>query len=134
MKLGENIKNFRTFRRITQQELADYLGKSKSVISNWERGENSPDVDSCEKICKLLRVTPNELFGWEKCKEYEAWRIKVQESAEKIQILKNKVSKMLSEINELEKQQSALQDDSQLEAEYTIDFNGINVPIEKKKN
>lgn len=70
MKLHENIKNFRTFRQITQQELADMLGKSKSVISNWERGENSPDLDSCEQMCKIFKVTPNELFGWEENKEY----------------------------------------------------------------
>ena len=57
--IGENIKNFRTFRGIKQQDLADMLGRTKSVISNWERGANSPDVEICEKLCKILRVTPN---------------------------------------------------------------------------
>ena len=71
--ISENIKNFRTFRGIKQQELADRLGKSKSVISNWERGENSPDVESCAQLCKILDVTPNELFGWEMNLEYDRW-------------------------------------------------------------
>lgn len=73
-KINENIKNFRTFRGIKQQDLADALNRSKSVISNWERGENSPDIDTCEKLCKILKVTPNELFGWEVCREYEQWK------------------------------------------------------------
>lgn len=55
MKISDNIKNFRIFRNIKQQELADALGKSKSVISNWERGENAPDVESCQKLCQKIQ-------------------------------------------------------------------------------
>lgn len=69
--IGEIIKNFRTWRGVTQQEMADYLDKSKSVISNWERGTNSPDVESCMGICKLLNITLDELVGWKKNKDYE---------------------------------------------------------------
>lgn len=72
--VGDNVKKYRTFRGIKQQELADALGKSKSVISNWERGENSPDVEICAQICKILKVTPNELFGWEDNKEYSNYQ------------------------------------------------------------
>jgi len=73
MKLNENIRNFRKFRGIKQQELADALGRTKSVISNWERGANSPDLESCEKMCRIFNVTPNELFGWEENAEYIKW-------------------------------------------------------------
>ena len=40
--LGDNIKKYRVFRKITQQEIADRLNKSKGVISNWfmEKKEN----------------------------------------------------------------------------------------------
>lgn len=71
--VGDNIRKFRTFRGIKQQDLADMLHKSKSVISNWERGENSPDVETCVQICRILEVTPNELFGWEVNRAYEQW-------------------------------------------------------------
>lgn len=102
MKINENIKNFRTFRGIKQQDLADMLGKSKSVISNWERGENSPDVDSCEKMCKILRVTPNELFGWEKNQEYEKAAQRIQEYQKRIYELMEKKREIDLEIEELE--------------------------------
>lgn len=68
--LSENIKKFRIFRRITQQEVANSIGKSKSVISNWERGDNQPSPDEVEKLCSLFNVTPNEMFGWEENKDY----------------------------------------------------------------
>lgn len=96
MKLHENIKNFRTFRGIKQQQLADALNRSKSVISNWERGENSPDVESCEKMCKIFKVTPNELFGWEKNDEYMQW-------IEKKWIIEHELSDLKSQRDEIQK-------------------------------
>ena len=102
MKINENIKNFRTFRGIKQQQLADLLGKSKSVISNWERGENSPDLESCEKMCKILKVTPNELFGWEENPEYLNHVKRVKAYQERISQLRTEIAKMQSEINNIE--------------------------------
>jgi transcriptional regulator with XRE-family HTH domain len=64
MKLGENIKNYRLFRQMTQEELAKKLNRSKSVISHWEKGENNPDLDTCEELCRILSITPNQLFAW----------------------------------------------------------------------
>ena len=109
MNINENIKNFRIFRGIKQQELADQLKKSKSVISNWERGENSPDLDSCETLCKIFRVTPNQLFGWEPNPEYEQWKQKVAENQKRINALKNKMESMTAEIAKLEDEQAQLQ-------------------------
>ena len=95
--LNENIKNFRKFKRITQEELALKIGKSKNVISNWERGDNSPDVDNIDKICQILGVTPNQLFGWEKYPEYEKY-IEIMDKKAK------KLSELIDEKNSLDKQ------------------------------
>ena len=73
MKLHENIRNYRKFRGITQQQLADALGRTKAVISTWENGLHSPDLESCEKMCRIFSVSPNELFGWEENQEYIEW-------------------------------------------------------------
>lgn len=55
--LNENIRKFRELRKLTQKQFAERLNKSRNVISNWERGENSPDPDTVEQICKILEVT-----------------------------------------------------------------------------
>lgn len=82
--LNTNIKEFRIMRRITQKEFAEKLHKSRNVISNWERGENSPDPDTIEQICKILEVTPNMIFGWEPCPDYVKRIEKLREYATQV--------------------------------------------------
>lgn len=82
--LNQNIKNFRIFRGLTQEDLASKLHKTKNVISNWERGENNPDVESIEIICKMLDVTPNQLFGWDVCDAYEKYQRILKEKEKKL--------------------------------------------------
>lgn len=62
--LADNIRKYRLQNNITQDELAKKLGKSKNVISNWERGDNRPDADSIELMCKIFAISPNDIYGW----------------------------------------------------------------------
>lgn len=98
--LHENIRNFRQLRKLTQKEFADKLNKSRNVISNWERGTNAPDPDTIEQICKILAVTPNMLFGWDKCPDYEMYQRKLMTYNMKIAALteqKERIEAALSE-------------------------------------
>lgn len=65
MALSDNIKEARTKRGLTQDELAKILNKTKNVISNWERGDNKPDADTLFTLCDILGVDPNYLLSWE---------------------------------------------------------------------
>ena len=67
--IGENIKRFRIQAKFTQEELATRLGKSKNVISNWERGDNKPDADTIEEICFIFNISPNQIYSWEDAAE-----------------------------------------------------------------
>ncbi len=67
--IGENIKSFRIQAKFTQEELATRLGKSKNVISNWERGDNKPDADTIEEICLIFNISPNQIYSWEDAAE-----------------------------------------------------------------
>lgn len=67
--LSENIKNFRLLRGLSQADLALIVHCSPNVISNWERGINSPDVEIVEQMCKLFKVTPNMMYGWDESQE-----------------------------------------------------------------
>lgn len=64
-KLNENIKRYRLLSNLKQEDLASQLGKSKNVISNWERGDNKPDAETIEKICNIFKIEPNQLYGWQ---------------------------------------------------------------------
>lgn len=97
--VNKNIKNFRKFKNITQQQLADACQKSKNVVSNWERGDNSPDIDCVEIICKVLGVTPNQLFGWEPYPAYENYINLMTEKRSQLQDLENKKSELQDQID-----------------------------------
>lgn len=111
MKIGENIKKFREFRGITQMSIAVSLGKTKNVISNWERGVNLPSPDDIEKLCEILDVTPNQMFGWETNPECEEWAVHREEYAqiEKMKQRLNAYSAMMKDLTEkIQHEQQAL--------------------------
>lgn len=61
-KLGENIKNIRLYKKITQAELAETIGVDKSFISNIENGKTNPTLSTITSLAKALKVSPNELL------------------------------------------------------------------------
>lgn len=65
MTFGENLKNARIKNKLTQQQLADMLGISKSTITNYEGGKREPDVFMIKKLAKLLEVTGDYLIGYD---------------------------------------------------------------------
>ena len=69
--LSENIKNMRMMRGFSQKKFAEELNKSPNAVSNWEKGATCPDVELLETICEILDVTPNQIYGWDKCPELD---------------------------------------------------------------
>lgn len=56
MIIGEVIKKYRLKAQLTQQELADKTGLSKSFISHIEREDKIPHLDNLKKLSKALDV------------------------------------------------------------------------------
>lgn len=54
MSFGENLKNVRKQRGVTQEELAEILGVSRQAISKWESGTSVPDVQLLLRIADDL--------------------------------------------------------------------------------
>ena len=57
------FKELRTTSGITQQELANKLGVSRSAIGMYENGEREPDFDTLELIADFFNVDLNYLLG-----------------------------------------------------------------------
>lgn len=79
-KLPENLRNLRLMRGLSQKQLGEMLNKSSNAISNWENGNTSPDVDILETICKVLKVTPNQLYGWDNVRSLKTFSLRKQKS------------------------------------------------------
>lgn len=71
--ISDNIRYIRMMRGLSQKELGDRVNKSANAVSNWEKGTTSPDVETLDKVCKVLHVDPNQMFGWDPCPELEKW-------------------------------------------------------------
>lgn len=57
------LRNLRRERNLSQQELADKLGISKSTVSMYERGERRPSFDIAEAITEFFGVDLSFLIG-----------------------------------------------------------------------
>ena len=64
-KIGMFISENRKKQNITQEELAEKLNVSKNAVSKWERGINLPDASIMKTLCRILKITLNELFDGE---------------------------------------------------------------------
>lgn len=66
MNIGIRIKNRRQELKMSMEELGKRIGKNRSTIMRYEKGEieNLP-LDVLEPIARALQTTPQYLMGWE---------------------------------------------------------------------
>lgn len=56
MRIGKNIRYFRSQKGASQQWLADAIGISKMSISYFENDKRCPDIATVKRICSVLDV------------------------------------------------------------------------------
>ena len=57
-----NLKSLREANNFTQEQLAAYLGISRSAYANYETGDREAPLDVLEKACNLLGCELELLF------------------------------------------------------------------------
>ena len=65
LKLAENIANHRKRCRVTQEELADFVGVTKASVSKWENGATTPDIGVLPQLAVFFDISVDELLGYE---------------------------------------------------------------------
>ena len=66
INIGENIRNLRKRKNITQEELAEHLGISFQSISKWERADGFPDITMLPDLADFFNISVDELLGADK--------------------------------------------------------------------
>lgn len=62
---GNNLKELRQKYKMTQKELAEKVGVTKSVISYYELQERAPSPEVLIKLSKIFHITTDYLLGIE---------------------------------------------------------------------
>jgi len=63
MNIGSIIKELRQKRKMSQEELATYLGVSTQAVSRWETSVTFPDITLLPRIANVFSVTTDYLLG-----------------------------------------------------------------------
>ena len=63
-KVGNNLKEARRYKGLTQKQVADVLHMTQQQYSRFENGIFELNYQQIYDICKLLDTTPNELFNF----------------------------------------------------------------------
>lgn len=61
-KIGKFITENRKKQGLTQASLAEKLGVSDRAVSKWENGKSLPDPSIMLDLCKILKISVNELL------------------------------------------------------------------------
>ena len=59
--LGQFIAMRRNYMKLTQEEMAEKIGVSKSAIAKWETDGGLPDRDNLKKLAEIINVSVDEL-------------------------------------------------------------------------
>ena len=63
--IGKNLKDARKAKGLTQRQVATYMMMTQQQYSRFENGIFESNYEQILKLCKLLEITPNELFDIE---------------------------------------------------------------------
>lgn len=63
MSFGENLRNVRKKKNITQEDLAEILGVSRQAISKWESDNGYPETEKLLVISEVLNISIDSLLN-----------------------------------------------------------------------
>ena len=97
MKFGDNLKQIRKSRKISQERLAEILGVSRQSVSKWETGENFPSMQNIMCLCDIFKCKINDLVH-ENFVDIDLLDEEIKMSVVKFKKEKQKNMKILSKI------------------------------------
>ncbi len=69
--IGENIRELRKAKGISQEELALQLEVSRQTVFKWEKDIMHPNMDSVKILCDYFEISPEYLFEDVDKEQYE---------------------------------------------------------------
>lgn len=63
LKFGENLRNFRKQKNLSQEDLAEKINVSRQSVSKWETAEAYPEMNNLLELCKIFHCKINDLVN-----------------------------------------------------------------------
>lgn len=63
MNRGFRLKECRLENKMTQQQVADYLGVSRVCYTNYENGKREIPIENIIKLAKLYKCSTDAILG-----------------------------------------------------------------------
>ena len=63
METKDMIRELRTKKGLSQDELAEKVFVTRQAVSRWETGETTPNTETLKLLSKLFDVSINTLLG-----------------------------------------------------------------------
>ncbi len=60
---NERLKELRSIKKISQQELSDRLGFNRATYARYETGDTQPDFDTLKKLADFFDVSTDYILG-----------------------------------------------------------------------
>ena len=73
VKFGERMKAARTAKHMSQQALADIIGKSLNTVGLYERGLRQPSLETLCLLADTLEVSKRTIINYVKAIWRRAW-------------------------------------------------------------
>jgi transcriptional regulator with XRE-family HTH domain len=61
MKFGDNLKQIRKNKKMSQEQLAEKMNVTRQSVSKWENGESYPEMNNILGLCKIFNCKLNDL-------------------------------------------------------------------------
>ena len=68
-KTGEFLKELRTQKQMTQEQVAERFNVSSRTVSRWETGRNMPDISLLTEIADFYEADVREIIEGERKSE-----------------------------------------------------------------
>lgn len=63
MELKDKLKELRTKANLTQEDLANQIFVSRTLVSKWESGDRYPSKDNLARLAVFFKISQDELIG-----------------------------------------------------------------------
>lgn len=63
MELKDRLKELRANANLTQEDLANQIFVSRTLVSKWESGDRYPSKDNLARLSVLFQIPQDELIG-----------------------------------------------------------------------